>query len=98
MSRRAAFGSTAIPLARHLGASVATTTCTANVGMARDLGADRVIGYRSERFRDRLSVDDLVVCVQEGDRLARSLDVLRPGGWLISIFGPPTPEFACRQG
>ncbi|CAM3322649.1 NADP-dependent oxidoreductase [Paracoccus nototheniae] len=92
------FGSIAIQLAKALGATVATTTGPANSAMVRDLGADIVIDYRTERFEDRLSGYDLVICGQDGDALARSVQVLRPGGRLISISGPPTVAFARRQG
>ncbi|WP_408595106.1 NADP-dependent oxidoreductase (plasmid) [Paracoccus marcusii] len=92
------FGSVAIQLARHLGTRVATTASARNGAMLHDLGAETVIDYRSERFEDRLSGYDLVICGQEGDTLVRSLKVLRPGGRLISISGPPTQEFAQRQG
>jgi NADPH:quinone reductase-like Zn-dependent oxidoreductase len=92
------FGSVAIQLAKHLGASVATTVSSGNVDMARGLGADVVVDYRTQRFETDLSGYDLVVCGQDGDTLARSLTVLRPGGRLISISGPPTVAFAKAQG
>ncbi len=92
------FGSVAIQLAKHLGATVATTASSGNVEMVRALGADVVINYRTQRFETLLSDYDLVVCGQDADTLARSLSVLRPGGRLISISGPPTVEFAKAQG
>ncbi len=92
------FGSVAIQLAKHLGATVATTASSGNAEMVRALGADVIVDYRSERFDAVLSGYDLVVCGQDGDTLARSLMVLKPGGRLISISGPPTVAFAKRQG
>lgn len=92
------FGSIAIQLAKHLGATVATTTSTGNLDMVRALGADLTFDYRKEPFETVLSGYDLVVCGLDGDTLAKSLRVLKPGGRLISISGPPTPEFARRQG
>src|SRR5207247_8593740 len=41
-------GTYAIQLAKHLGATVATTTGTRNVEWVRDLGADAVIDYRTQ--------------------------------------------------
>lgn len=92
------FGSIAIQLAKHLGATVATTTSTGNLDMVRALGADLTFDYREEPFETVLSGYDLVVCGLDGDTLAKSLRVLKPGGRLISISGLPTPEFARRQG
>src|SRR5690349_18290125 len=42
------FGSFAIQLAKHMGATVATTTSTANIDLVRSLGADVVIDYKKE--------------------------------------------------
>ena len=92
------FGSVAIQLAKHLGATVATTASSGNADMVRALGADVVIDYRTEWFDTVLSDYDLVVCGQDADTLTRSLAVLKPGGRLISISGPPTVEFAKAQG
>jgi NADPH:quinone reductase-like Zn-dependent oxidoreductase len=92
------FGSIAIQLAKHLGATVATTASTGNVDMVRALGADVVIDYRKDQFETVLSGYDLVICGLDDATLAKSLRVLKPGGRLISISGPPTPDFAKRQG
>lgn len=91
-------GSIAIQLAKHLGATVATTASAANAQAVRALGADIVIDYRAEDFATSLSDYDLVLCGVEGDVLTRSLQVLRPGGLLISLIGPPTPAFARARG
>ncbi len=87
-------GTVAIQLAKHLGAYVATTVGTANVDLAHMLGADEVIDYRKEAFDQRLSGFDVVLHTLDADILERSLDVLKPGGKLISISGPPDPAFA----
>ena len=47
-------GTFAIQLAKHVGATVATTTSTANVDLVRRLGADRVIDYRKDSFEEIL--------------------------------------------
>lgn len=91
-------GTIAIQLAKHLGAKVATTTSATNADLVRKLGADIVIDYRSQRFEDEISGYDLVLNSQDGDTLRRSLKVLKPGGRLISISGPPDPAFARAQG
>ncbi|QWG21606.1 NADP-dependent oxidoreductase [Bradyrhizobium sediminis] len=91
-------GTFAIQLAKHLGATVATTTSTANVEMVRSLGADVVIDYKKQDFEKVLSGYDVVLNSLDGDTLQKSLSVLKPGGKLISISGPPDPDFAMAQG
>lgn len=87
-------GTFAIQLAKHLGATVATTTSAANVDLVRSLGADIVIDYRKEDFADRLRDYDVVLNSLDQAILEKSLRVLRPGGQLISISGPPDAAFA----
>lgn len=93
-------GSIAIQLAKHLGATVATTVSTANIAAARALGADFVIDYRNNDLVQGLADTpvDLVLDTQGGATLQSSLDVLRPGGTVIGITGPPDPAFAKRVG
>jgi alcohol dehydrogenase len=86
-------GTFAIQLARHLGATVATTTSAANTALVKGLGADVVIDYRSQDFEGVLRDQDVVLNSQDGKTLAKSLRVLKAGGKLISISGPPDPEF-----
>lgn len=90
-------GTLAIQLAKHLGATVATTTSTANVELVRSLGADVVIDYKKQNFEDVLSGYDVVLNSLDGDTLQKSLKVLKPGGKLISISGPPDRDFAREQ-
>ena len=87
-------GTFAIQLAKHVGATVATTTSTANVSLVRSLGADIVIDYRKDDFEHVLSDYDVVLNSLDKVTLEKSLRVLKPGGRLISISGPPDPDFA----
>lgn len=91
-------GGVAIQLAKHLGATVATTTSTANIDLVRGFGADVVVDYKSQDFEKVLSGYDLALNSLDGDTLLKSLEVLRPGGKLISISGPPDPAFFREQG
>lgn len=91
-------GTFAIQLAKHLGATVATTTSTANVDWVKRLGADFVIDYRKDDFENILRGYDVVLNSQDSKTLERSLHVLKPGGQLISISGPPDPAFAKNIG
>ncbi|MET4066451.1 NADPH:quinone reductase-like Zn-dependent oxidoreductase [Bradyrhizobium sp. S3.2.6] len=91
-------GTLAIQLAKHLGATVATTTSTANLELVRSLGADVAIDYTKQEFEKVLSGYDVALNSLGGDTLQKSLSVLGPGGRLISISGPPDPDFAREQG
>lgn len=87
-------GTFAIQLAKHLGATVATTASAGNVALVKSLGADVVVDYKKDDFEKVLSGYDVVLNSQDGKTLEKSLNVLQAGGQLISISGPPTPEFA----
>jgi NADPH:quinone reductase-like Zn-dependent oxidoreductase len=91
-------GTIAIQLAKHLGATVATTTSTANVDWVKGLGADVVIDYRKDDFEAVLRDYDVVLDTLGGEVLEKSLRVLKPGGKLVSISGPPDPAFAKDRG
>ena len=82
-----------IQLAKQRGARVATTTSTANVEMVKRLGADVVVDYKTQDFEQVLRDQDVVLHSQDAKTLAKSLRVLKPGGTLISISGPPDPAF-----
>ena len=89
----------AIQLAKHLGAFVATTTSTTNVDLVKSLGADLIIDYKKEDFETKLKDYDLVLHSNRDPKiLEASLRILKPGGQLISLVGPPTPEFAQEIG
>jgi alcohol dehydrogenase len=91
-------GTFAIQLAKHLGATVATTTSAANVALVKSLGADVVIDYKTQDFEQVLRDYDVVLNSQDGKTLDKSLRVLKRGGKLISISGPPDPAFGREIG
>lgn len=91
-------GSIAIQLAKHLGAWVATTASTRDAEWLRELGADQVIDYRNEDFTTELTGYDFVLDHLGAESVLRSLTVLRPGGKVVGIAGPPTPELAHELG
>lgn len=91
-------GTMAIQLAKHLGAHVATTTSTANIALVKELGADVVVDYKKDDFEKVLRDYDVVLNSLGKDTLEKSLAVLKPGGKLISISGPPDPDFAREEG
>jgi NADPH:quinone reductase-like Zn-dependent oxidoreductase len=86
-------GTFAIQLAKHLGATVATTTSAANFDLVKSLGADIVIDYKKDDFEKILKDYDVVLNSQDTKTLEKSLRILKPGGKVISISGPPDPDF-----
>src|SRR3989475_8870392 len=91
-------GTMAVQLAKHLGAIVATTTSTANLDWVKGLGADIVIDYRKDDFETISRDCDVVLDTLGGEALDKSLRVLKPGGKLVSLSGPPDPDFAKNMG
>ena len=87
-------GTIAIQLAKHLGATVATTASEKSFEMLKKLGADVLIDYKKEDFETILKDYDVVLNSQDTKTLEKSLRILKPGGKAISISGPPTPDFA----
>ena len=78
--------------------SSATTTSTANLDLVKRLGADIAIDYKTTDFTKVLRDYDVVLNSLGTETLNKSLEVLKPGGKLISISGPPDPDFAKDQG
>ncbi|TPL96215.1 NADP-dependent oxidoreductase [Mesorhizobium sp. B2-3-10] len=91
-------GTFAIQLAKHLGATVATTASAASTDLVKSLGADIVVDYKKDDFENVLQGCDVVLNSQDAKTLEKSLRVLKPGGKLISISGPPDSDFARKQG
>lgn len=92
-------GTFAIQLAKHLGAYVATTTSSANTALVKELGADLVIDYKTQDFATILKDYDVVLhSNREAKVLEDSLKILKPGGTLITLTGPPTAELAKEIG
>ena len=91
-------GTFAIQLAKHLGATVATTTSTNNMAFVKSLGADIVIDYKKEDFETILKDYDVVLNSQDTQTLEKSLRILKPNGKVVSISGPPDMDFAKEIG
>lgn len=87
-------GTFAIQLAKAFGAHVITTTSNRNVDFVRSLGADEVIDYTTQKFENVLRNIDIVFDTLGGDALYKSFQVIRPGGWIVSISGVPDQRLA----
>lgn len=78
-------GHFAVQLAKHLGAYVIGTSSAANRDFVLGLGADEHIDYRSVKFEEATSDFDFVLDTIGGENIDRSLEVVKPGGTIISI-------------
>jgi NADPH:quinone reductase-like Zn-dependent oxidoreductase len=82
-------GSAAVQIAKAAGARVIGTASANNQKFLRSLGADQTIDYKSQKFEDAVKNVDLVLNTADADTNARSIGVVREGGALVSIVGPP---------
>jgi NADPH:quinone reductase-like Zn-dependent oxidoreductase len=88
-------GHFAVQIAHGFGAHVIGTASGHNLEFVRSLGADEVIDYRARSFEDAVTGVDLVFDTVGGDTLARSWDVLRLGGRMVTIAADA--EHTCEQ-
>lgn len=82
-------GSFAVQIAKARGAYVIATASPRHADLVRSLGADAVIDYNSERFEDKVKNLDVVLNTVDDATGARSVGVLKAGGFLVSVVGPP---------
>ncbi|KAA9349088.1 NADP-dependent oxidoreductase [Larkinella humicola] len=78
-------GHFAVQFAKQLGAYVVGTSSAANRDFVLNLGADEHIDYQTQRFEEAVSGVDFVLDTLGGETIDRSLDVIKPGGSIISI-------------
>jgi NADPH:quinone reductase-like Zn-dependent oxidoreductase len=91
-------GAYAVQLAKQTGLHVVATAASDDLDYVRDLGAERVVDYRTERFEESLTGVDVVLDTVGGDTQQRSLQVLKPGGILVSVVSPVPEATQKRYG
>src|SRR5690242_11228086 len=91
-------GAYAVQFARHAGIRSIATAATDDLAFVRELGADTVIDFRTERFEDAARDVDAVLDLVGGETQNRSFQVLRRGGKLISAVSQPNQELAKTYG
>jgi len=91
-------GSYAVQLAHHAGLQTVATASTGDISAVRDLGANRVVDYRTQRFEEEVRDADAVIDLVGGETQTRSFQVLRRGGKLISAVSRPDQDLATRYG
>lgn len=91
-------GSMAVQLAKAKGAYVIGTASGRNKDFVKNLGADEFIDYTATKFEDVVKDVDVVFNTIAGETLERSFQVLKKGGFLVSIAGNPSEEMAEKYG
>jgi NADPH:quinone reductase-like Zn-dependent oxidoreductase len=91
-------GSFAIQYAKVKGAIVYTTTSSKNVDWVKALGADRVIDYKTEDYKEIAKNLDIVFDTLGGDYTFDAFEVIKEGGRVTTIAGPPDEETAKHMG
>jgi NADPH:quinone reductase-like Zn-dependent oxidoreductase len=92
-------GAYAVQLARNVGLDVIATASKSDLEYVRGLGANTVLDYRQARFEDAATAVDIVLDTVGGEARERSLNILKPGGILVSVVSEPMPvEAAAKKG
>jgi alcohol dehydrogenase len=91
-------GTFAIQYAKHVGLHVTTTTSSKNADFVQSLGADRVIAYDRENYLEQGGDYDIVYDTLGGAFTVDAFKVVKRGGAVISLSGPPDRDFAKREG
>src|SRR5438445_4553249 len=91
-------GTFAVQYAKHLGLHVTSTTSSKNADFVRSLGADRVIAYDRENYLEQGGDYDIVYDTLGGAFTIDAFRLVKRGGTVISLSGPPDRDFARREG
>jgi NADPH:quinone reductase-like Zn-dependent oxidoreductase len=91
-------GAYAVQLARRAGARIIATAATDDIPFVRDLGANEVIDYKTQRFEQEVREVDAVIDLVGGATQTDSFQVLRRGGKLISAVSRPDRLVAESHG
>ncbi|MBS1664567.1 MAG: NADP-dependent oxidoreductase [Bacteroidetes bacterium] len=79
-------GHYAVQIAKHLGAYVIGTASADNADFVKSLGVDEHIDYKAQPFETAVQEKvDFVLDTIGGDNIDRSLEIIKPGGTIISI-------------
>jgi NADPH:quinone reductase-like Zn-dependent oxidoreductase len=84
-----AVGTVAVQLARSVGAHVIGAGRSNVQSLVLDLGAERFVDLEQDRWEETVGQVDVVYDIIGGDVLARSPAVVKAGGALVSVMGPP---------
>ena len=91
-------GTFAVQYAKYLGLHVTSTTSSKNADFVRSLGADKVIAYDRENYLEQGGDYDIVYDTLGGAFTVDAFKLVKRGGAVISLSGPPDRDFARREG
>ncbi len=91
-------GTFAVQFAKWKGAYVIGTASARNIKFVKQLGADEVIDYQSQRFEEMVHDIDMVFETIGGETQDRSLQVIKEGGRLITTLAPEFKDKARERG
>lgn len=91
-------GTVAIQLAKHLGAYVATTVSSDEQKYVKEIGADEIIDYKTQRFEEIVHDYDAVFDTVGGETYNRSFQVLKKGGVIVSMLEQPNESLMKQYG
>jgi NADPH:quinone reductase-like Zn-dependent oxidoreductase len=91
-------GAYAVQIARRTGIRIIATAAAEDLDYVHELGADTVVDYKTERFKDVARDVDAVLDLVGGETQERSFEVLRRGGKLISAVSQPDQDLATSHG
>ena len=89
-----ATGGAMVQMAKAAGAYIIATASGKGMALAKSLGADEVIDYKSQEVASIIKDIDLVADTAGGEAQGKLFQVLKPGGKLLSIATPPSQELA----
>lgn len=91
-------GAYAVQMARRAGILSIATAAAEDAAYVRELGANAVIDFRTQRFEEEVRDVDAVLDLVGGETQTRSFQVLRRGGKLISAVSQPDQDLAKSHG
>src|ERR1700676_1669315 len=91
-------GTFAVQYADYLGLDVTSTTSAKNADFVRSLGADRVIAYDRANYLEQGGDYDIVYDTLGGEFSVEAFKLVKRGGVVLSLSGPPDRDFARREG
>ena len=87
-------GSLAIQYAKAKGAYVYSTTSTSNITWVKELGADRVIDYKTEDYKALVKDVDIVFDTLGQQYTIEAFELIKHGGKVVSVKGALDEETA----